>query len=92
LIDRGRYELPPVFSPHNSYWLWGREFIEKDIEVIIVIGGNIEDHLHSLQEVRQVAVHRCRYCIPYENNRPIFIGKKLIRPFRDIWTTDKFFI
>jgi hypothetical protein len=89
---RGRYDLPPVVSPHNSYWLWGREFANKDIEVIIIIGGNIEDHLRSLQEVRQVAVHHCRYCMPYENNLPIFIGKTLKRPFRDIWTTDKFFI
>jgi hypothetical protein len=30
--------------------------------------------------------------MPYENNLPIFIGKTLKRPFRDIWTTDKFFI
>ena len=89
---RGRYDLPPVFSPHNSYWLWGQEFIKKDIEVIIIIGGTIEDHLRSLQDVRQVTVHRCLHCIPYENNLPIFIGKKLIRPFRDIWTTDKLFI
>jgi hypothetical protein len=37
-------------------------------------------------------VHRCRYCIPYENNLPIFIGKKLIRTLGEIWTTDKNFI
>ena len=89
---RGRYDLPPVICPHNSYWLWGREFFDKDIEVMIVIGGNIKDNLFSLQEVRQVAVHRCRYCIPYENNLPIFIGKTLKRSLPAIWTTDKLFI
>jgi len=89
---RGKYDLPPVVCPHNSYWFWGRAYIKKDIEVIIIIGGTIEDHLHSLQDVRQVAVHRCQYRMPYENNLPIFIGKKLKRPFSEIWATDKRFI
>ena len=89
---RGKYALPPVVCPHNSYWYWGWKYAEKDIEVMIVIGGEIEDHLHSLQDVRQVGVHRCRYCIPYENNLPIFIGKKLIRTLGEILTTDKIFI
>jgi len=59
---------------------------------MIIIGGSIEDHLNSLQDVRQVGIHRCRYCIPYENNLPIFIGKSLKRTLREIWTTDKMFI
>ena len=89
---RGKYDLPPVVCPHNSYWFWGWAYAKKDIEVIIIIGGQIEDHLHSLQDVRQVGVHRCRYCIPYENNLPIFIGKKLMRTLGEILTTDKIFI
>ncbi len=60
--------------------------------MILIIGGRIEDHRHSLQDVRQVVVHRCLYCIPYENNLPIFIGKTLKRTLSEIWTTDKMFI
>jgi len=89
---RGKYDLPPVVCPHNSYWFWGWAEAKKDIEVLIIIGGEIEDHLHSLQDVRQVGVHRCRYCIPYENNLPVFIGRKLIRTLGEILTTDKIFI
>lgn len=89
---RGKYDLPPVVCPHNSYWFWGWAEAKKDIEVLLIIGGEIEDHLHSLQEVRQVGVHRCRYCIPYENNLPIFIGRKFIRTLGEILTTDKMFI
>jgi len=89
---RGKYDLPPVICPHNSYWFWGSAAFEKDIEVMIIIGGKIEDHLNSLQDVRQVGVHRCRYCMPYENNRPIFVGRTLKRTLREIWTTDKMFI
>ena len=89
---RGKYDLPPVICPHNSYWFWGWAYAKKDIEVMIIIGGRIEDHLHSLQDVRQVDVHRCRYCLPYENNLPIFIGKTLKRTMSEIWATDKLFI
>jgi hypothetical protein len=89
---RGKYDLPPVVCPHNSYWFWGQAYVKKDIEVIIIIGGSIEDHLHSLQDVRQVAVHRCQHCMPYENNLPIFIGRTLKRPLSEIWASDKMFI
>jgi hypothetical protein len=89
---RGKYDLPPVICPHNSYWFWGSALFEKDIEVLIIIGGRIEDHLKSLQDVRQAAIHRCTYCIPYENNLPIFIGKILKRTLPEIWTAVKMFI
>jgi hypothetical protein len=84
-----KYELPPVVSPHNNYWIWGWDHVDKNYQTIIVIGGDMDDHLYSCEHVEQVAIIRCRYCMPYENNQPVFICGDLKRTLREIWTTDK---
>lgn len=84
-----KYELPPVISPHNSFWIWGWDHADKNYETIIVIDGKKEDHLYSLETVEQVATIQCRYCMPYENNLPVFIGRNLKHPFKEIWNAEK---
>jgi len=60
--------------------------------ILIIIGGEIEDHLTSLDEVEAVGVHKTKYAIPYENNLTIFIGRGLKRSLREIRQSDKIFI
>lgn len=85
-----KYELPPVVSPHNNYWIWGWEHKDKDYQTIIVIGGSFI-FLYSCGQVEQVAIIRCQYCMPYENNLPVFVCRKLKRTFEEIWNSDKHF-
>jgi hypothetical protein len=85
-----KYPLPKVVSPHNSYWYWWDE--AGTPTTIIIIGGRIEDHLTSLEDVEAAGVHKTKYAIPYENNLTIFIGRGFKRTLREIRESDKIFI
>jgi hypothetical protein len=86
---RSKYPLPPVICPHNNYWIWG--YGNKKVKVIIIIGGSMEGNLKSLKEVKQAGVIKNEYCMPYENNLPIFIGRGLKIPIEKIWKAEKNF-
>ena len=66
--------------------------MDKNISTLIIVGGNIEDYLKALEHVEQVTVVRCKYCMPYENNLPIYIGKDQKIPLKSIWKAEKIFI
>ena len=85
-----KYPLPKVVSPHNSYWYWWDE--AGTSTTIIIIGGRIEDHLTSLEEVEAAGEHKTKYAIPYENNLTIFIGRGFKRTLKEIRESDKIFI
>ncbi len=46
------YGLPQAISGHNNYWLWGTHGYTGDI--MIIIGGNREDHLDTFNEVTEM--------------------------------------
>jgi hypothetical protein len=85
-----RYNLPKVVSPHNNYWYWWPKNI--NITTVIIIGGNSEDHLRSLEQVEAAGVHKTKYAMPYENNLTIFIGRGLKRSLQEIKKGNKIFI
>lgn len=85
-----KYPLPKVVCPHNSYWYWWDEAEEP--RTIIIIGGEMKDHLTSLKEVEAVSVYKTKYAMPYENNLTIFIGRGFIRSLEEIRQSDKIFI
>lgn len=84
-----KYELPPVISRHNNYWIWGWQHTDKNYRTIIIIGGRKEDHLSSLEQVEEAGIIRCRYCMPYENNLTVFVGRNLKRSLSEIWSSRK---
>src|SRR4030095_2581265 len=63
--------LPPAISGHNNYWLWGPRGYTG--QVLLVLGGTTEDHLESRQQVEQAGTANCKYCMPYEDDLPIFV-------------------
>ena len=85
-----KYPLPRVVCPHNNYWYWWPT--EKNYTTIIIIGGELEDHLESLTEVYEAGYHNSKYAIPYENNQNIYIGRGLKRTVEEIRQSDKIFI
>ena len=85
-----KYPLPKVVCPHNSYWYWWDE--AETPTTIIIIGGEIEDHLTSLDEVEPAGVHKTKYAMPYENNLTIFISRGLKRTLQQIKQGNKIFI
>jgi len=85
-----KYPLPKVICPHNSYWYWWPD--AEKYKTLIIIGGNVEDHLHSLREVFEAGFHSSKNAMPYENNLSIFIGRGLLRSLEEIRNSDKIFI
>ena len=85
-----KYDLPPVISGHNNYYFWGPGSCTG--EVVIYLGRtNIDDLKQGFTDVQQVAVNKCQYCMPYENDLPIFLCRGIKAPIEQAWPTTKYF-
>jgi hypothetical protein len=82
--------LPRAISGHNSYFLWGPRGCTGD--VVIALGGKREDYERTFTSVELAAVHTCIDCMPYENNRPIWIVRGAKVPLAGLWPRLKHFI
>ncbi len=83
-----KYGLPKASSGHNNYFLWGPQGPDG---VLIILGGDPEDHRQAFRDVRQAGEIRCGLCMPYENNRPVWIARGLAAPIEEIWPGTKHF-
>jgi len=82
--------LPRAISGHNSYFLWGPGGCTGD--VLIVLGGQREDYDKVFASVEPAGIHTCTDCMPYENNRPIWIARGARMPLAGIWPRVKHYI
>jgi hypothetical protein len=82
------YDLPPAISGHNNYWLWGPG--DPPPENLIVLGGNMEDY-GFCGEIWQADTTDCTYCMPYENNNPVFVCRDLQIDPDIMWPEVKYF-
>ena len=60
--------------------------------MLIIVGGDPEDHADAFAEVRLAAVVRCRYCMPYESEVAIYVGRAPRRPLPVLWPEVKKYI
>ena len=84
-----QFGIPRVISGHNNYYLWGPGEDPDSSTVFIIVGGNIEDCRSSFEEVDHVAQSHSKYSMPYENNLPIFVCRRLKKPIGEIWPLTK---
>jgi hypothetical protein len=84
-----RHGLPLATSGHNNYWLWGPRGYSG--QVMIIVGGEAEDHLGVFERVERVAATDCGLCMPYEDDQPIFVCRGLREPLGEIWPRLKHF-
>ena len=82
-----RYVLPPVYSTHNNYWLWGPPVGAGD--VMIVIRGSRERLEELFDEVIEAGVAESPYAM--ESHMTIWICRGLRRPIEDVWRSAKAF-
>jgi hypothetical protein len=82
------YNLPPAISGHNNFWLWGPG--DPPPENLIILGGRQENYGYC-GEIWQVGSTDCTYCMPYENNNPIFVCLGLQVDPNVIWPEVKHF-
>jgi hypothetical protein len=81
--------LPPAISGHNSYWLWGPRGC--DGRVLIIIGGDPGDHREVFASVTPAGRFQCRYCMPYEADQVLWVGRGLKLPLAEAWPSVKHF-
>lgn len=82
--------LPRALSGHNSYWMWGPG--EATGEVMIVVGGDLEDNRQVFEELEQVDTVKCPLCMPYERDMPVYLGRRIKKPLRTLWPELKRYI
>jgi hypothetical protein len=78
-----RQGLPPAISGHNNYWLWGPR--GWDGRVLIVVGSNEQRLRDRFEQVERAGTTSCGRCMPYENNRPVWIARGLRSPVTALW-------
>jgi hypothetical protein len=79
--------LPYAISTHNSYWVWGPRGYSG--EVVIVLGGDGEDLEERFESVELAGRVQCRYCMPYENDLPIYLCRRLKLSLPELWQLSK---
>ena len=82
--------LPPALSGHNSYYLWGPGDFSG--EVLIVLGDSPEPLAEWFEEVERVDTVRCTWCMPYQNEVPVYVGRRLVLPVEEAWRRLKRFM
>jgi hypothetical protein len=75
--------LPPSISGHNNYWLWGPG--EATGEVVIVVGGGEEGLRRRFESVERAGTVDCDYCMPYEDDKPLWVARGIRQPLSEIW-------
>lgn len=75
--------LPPAISGHNSYWLWGPGGCTG--EVMVVIGGDLNELQQSFAEVEAGAAFMCHDCLPEEGDLTIWVARGIRLPLATAW-------
>jgi hypothetical protein len=85
-----QYNLPRVICGHNNYWLWGPGDFTGG--VLIIVGGDKEDHLKSFESVQAVGEIDTEYAMPYERHLTIYVARHLKYPIGEAWARSKHYI
>ena len=86
-----KYGLPNPISGHNQYFLWGPG--KYTGEIMIVVGGwSRQDLEKSFKSVKLMSRTKSEYCMPYEDNLPIWLCRKpKFKSLKSKWPTLKSF-
>ena len=75
--------LKQAISGHNGYYIWGPG--ECTGEVVISVGVPSGDLETIFGEVEKVAMIRCEYCMPDEDDLPVYVCRDPRASLRDLW-------
>ena len=64
-------------------WLWG--FGGREPRAMILLGGTEEELAPELESLTRVTTVECGLCMPYENHKPVWVGRGLRRPLATLW-------
>jgi hypothetical protein len=77
------YGLPRAISGHNSYFLWGPG--DCTGEVVVSVGVPSGRLRELFGEVEQAATVSCRYCMPDEDDLPVYVCRDPRAPLGELW-------
>jgi len=78
-----QYDLPKAISGHNNYYIWGPG--DCTGLVIISVGVPLSRLEVVFGDVEQVDTNDCEYCMPDEDNLPIYVGRDPKASLQEIW-------
>jgi hypothetical protein len=80
----GSYHLPPVISPHNTYYFWGRNVLPGPVVIATDFQrGQLQRYFRS---VRQAAIVPSQDGIQNEEvGRAVFVCRGLKMPWPQVW-------
>ncbi|MGH2496341.1 MAG: ArnT family glycosyltransferase, partial [Ktedonobacteraceae bacterium] len=78
-----QYHLPQAISGHNTYYLWGPGNCTG--AVVISIGNPLSMLQPAFASVTQAGTITCAYCMPAENNLPVYVCLHLKSSIQAIW-------
>ena len=82
-----QYHLPQAISGHNTYYLWGPGNCTG--AVVISIGNPLSMLQPAFASVTQAATITCAYCMPAENDLPVYVCRHLKSSIQAIWPSVK---
>ncbi|MHB1909050.1 MAG: ArnT family glycosyltransferase [Nitrososphaerales archaeon] len=77
------YNLPPVISGHNNYYIWGPGKCSG--AVLIIIGYQLSDFQGYFKTLYVAANNTCSYCMSSEDNIPVIVGIGLNVQLQSVW-------
>ncbi len=77
------YGLPEAISGHNSYYIWGPGDCAG--EVVISVGVPRGDLQAVFGEVEKEAMIRCEYCMPDEDDLPVYVCRDPRVSLQELW-------
>jgi hypothetical protein len=77
------YGLPKAISGHNSYYVWGPRACSG--ETVVSVGVPRERLEGVFGRIERTATVRCHYCMPDENDLPVYVSRNPKLPFEEAW-------
>jgi 4-amino-4-deoxy-L-arabinose transferase-like glycosyltransferase len=82
------YELPPVVSTHNNYWMWGPP---EDVGAVVIVSGGRRESLEEIfEEVIEAGVAETPWA--QESRLTIWVCRRMRVPIEQLWQSGKSFI
>jgi len=88
-----KYDLPKAVCGHNNYWLWGYGGWKGKVAIIWGDSRDLQasrqDLERGFEQVELAATTDCPFSMPYENNRGIFLCRRMKVPIKEIWPRER---
>ena len=78
-----KHGLPKAISGHNNYYLWGPG--DCSGETVVSVGVPRERLEGVFGRIERSGTVRCRYCMPDEDNLPVYVSRDPRLPLEAAW-------